>query len=294
MEPATSDAAHAPVDEVGSVPGGGLGVELAVAVEQRDEGDADTGEEGVDGGHGATIPAIRCGIADDLDFTSDEAAAVYRAIALRRDMRHFRPDPVPAEVLERLLEAAHLAPSVGFMQPWRFVRVTDPELRRRVHDVVETERRRTADELGPRRSEFLRLKVEGILDCGELLVVALMDGRERYVFGRRTLPEMDVASAACAIQNVWLTARVEGLGMGWVSIFDPDELAALLGMPDGAKPLAILCLGYVDEFYERPMLEQEGWDERRVLAELVGENRWPDAPAREPAETPAGSTGGRG
>jgi 5,6-dimethylbenzimidazole synthase len=221
-------------------------------------------------------------ITDDLDFTADEAAAVYRAIELRRDMRHFRPDPVPPDVLERLLEAAHRAPSVGFMQPWRFVRVTDPDLRRAVHGVVEAERQRTGEDLGERRAEFLRLKVEGILDCGEVLVVALMDGRERYVFGRRTLPEMDVASAACAIQNVWLTARVEGLGMGWVSIFDPDELARLLAMPAGAKPLAVLCLGYVDEFYERPMLEQEGWDTRRVLAELVGENRWPEAPAGAP------------
>ena len=216
---------------------------------------------------------------DDHQFSADEAAAVYRAIALRRDMRHFRPDPVPADVLARLLAAAHLAPSVGFMQPWRFVRVTDRALRRSVHGLVEAERQRTADELGSRRAEFLKLKVEGILECGELLVVALMDGRDRYVFGRRTLPEMDVASAACAIQNVWLTARVEGLGMGWVSIFDPDALARLLDMPEGARPLAVLCLGYVDEFYERPMLEAEGWDDRRDLADLVGENRWPDGPA---------------
>jgi len=219
---------------------------------------------------------------DDHQFSADEAAAVYRAIALRRDMRHFRPDPVPAEVLARLLAAAHLAPSVGFMQPWRFVRVTDRALRRSVHGLVEAERQRTADELGSRRAEFLKLKVEGILECGELLVVALMDGRDRYVFGRRTLPEMDVASAACAIQNVWLTARVEGLGMGWVSIFDPDALARLLDMPEGARPLAVLCLGYVDEFYERPMLEAEGWDDRRDLADLVGENRWPDGPAAAP------------
>lgn len=216
---------------------------------------------------------------DHHDFSADEAAAVYRAIALRRDMRHFRSDPVPAEILDRLLHAAHLAPSVGFMQPWRFVRITDRALRAAVHELVEAERRRTADQLGPRRAEFLKLKVEGILDCGEVLVVALMDGRDRYVFGRRTLPEMDVASAACAIQNVWLAARVEGLGMGWVSIFDPEALARLLGMPEGAKPLAVLCLGYVDEFYQRPMLEQQGWDDRRVLADLVGENRWPDGPA---------------
>jgi 5,6-dimethylbenzimidazole synthase len=217
-------------------------------------------------------------ITDDHEFTAAEAAAVYRAIALRRDMRHFRPDPVPTDTLDRLLQAAHLAPSVGFMQPWRFVRVTDRALRRSIYDLVKTERQRTADELGGRRAEFLRLKVEGILDCGEVLVVALMDGRDRYVFGRRTLPEMDVASAACAIQNVWLTARVEGLGMGWVSIFDPGALARLLGMPEGAKPLAILCLGYVDAFYERPMLEAEGWEHRRELADLVGENRWPGRP----------------
>lgn len=203
---------------------------------------------------------------------------MYRAVELRRDMRHFRPDPVAEEVLERLLQAAHLAPSVGFMQPWRFVRITDRDLRRAVHALVDRERLRTADELGERRGEFLRLKVEGILDCGELLVVALMDGRERYTFGRRTLPEMDVASAACAIQNMWLTARAEGLGLGWVSIFDPDALAELLGMPEGARPLAVLCLGHVDEFYERPMLEQQGWDQRRPLTDLVGENRWPEGP----------------
>lgn len=203
---------------------------------------------------------------------------MYRAVELRRDMRHFRPDPVAEEVLERLLQAAHLAPSVGFMQPWRFVRITDRDLRRAVHALVDRERLRTADELGERRGEFLRLKVEGILDCGELLVAALMDGRERYTFGRRTLPEMDVASAACAIQNMWLTARAEGLGLGWVSIFDPDALAELLGMPEGARPLAVLCLGHVDEFYERPMLEQQGWDQRRPLTDLVGENRWPEGP----------------
>ena len=227
----------------------------------------------------------------DHEFTAEEAATVYRAIALRRDMRHFRPDSVPAETLDRLLQAAHLAPSVGFMQPWRFVRVTDAALRRSVHDLVEAERRRTADELSERRAEFLKLKVEGILDCGELLVVALMDGRDRFVFGRRTLPEMDVASAACAIQNVWLAARVEGLGMGWVSIFDPDALARLLDMPDGARPLAVLCLGYVDEFYERPMLEEQGWDSRRDLVDLVGENRWPDGPAGDAGTAPGPNAG---
>lgn len=222
-------------------------------------------------------------VSDRQAFTDAEAAAVYRAMRLRRDMRHFRSDPVPRDQLARLLQLAHTAPSVGYMQPWRFVRVADPSLRRALHGLVEEERQRTAEALSARGAEFLRLKVEGILDCGEVLVVALVDGRERYVFGRRTLPEMDVASAACAIQNLWLAARVEGLGLGWVSIFDPGAVARLLGMPEGARPLAILCLGVVDEFYERPMLEEQGWDGRRPLAELVWEDRWghppPDAEA---------------
>ena len=208
-------------------------------------------------------------------YPQPEIDAVYRAIGERRDMRHFRPDPVAPELLERLLNAAHLAPSVGFMQPWRFIRITDPALRERLAEVVEAERQTTADVLGQRREEFLKLKVEGIRDCGEVLVVALMDGRERHVFGRRTLPEMDVASMACAIQNMWLAARAEGLGMGWVSLFDPEALAKLLAMPEGAKPLAILCLGHVDAFYPAPMLELEGWTRRRPLSELVAENRWP-------------------
>ncbi|HXH01801.1 MAG TPA: 5,6-dimethylbenzimidazole synthase [Candidatus Competibacteraceae bacterium] len=207
-------------------------------------------------------------------FSDAEIAAVYKAIALRRDMRHFRPGPVPEETLARLLAAAHLAPSVGFMQPWRFIRITDDALRRQIHELVEAERVQTARALGEREEAFMRLKVEGIRECGELLVAALMDGRERHVFGRRTLPEMDLASVACAIQNVWLAARAEGLGLGWVSLFEPQALAALLGLPPGAKPIAILCLGQVEAFYDQPMLELEQWAARQPLAELVFENRW--------------------
>ncbi|PLZ03830.1 5,6-dimethylbenzimidazole synthase [Burkholderia sp. WAC0059] len=210
-------------------------------------------------------------------FDDAQRAAVYRAIYERRDMRHFVPDPVDPATLRRLLDAAHHAPSVGFMQPWRIVRITDPALRSSLQAGVERERIATADALGKRRDEFMKLKVEGMRECGELLVVALMDQREPHVFGRRTLPEMDLASVACAIQNLWLAARAEGLGMGWVSIFDVDEVRALLGMPAGAKPVAILCLGHVDAFYEQPMLEMEHWAERRPLDECVGENRWPDA-----------------
>ena len=207
-------------------------------------------------------------------FSPPEIEAVYRAIAERRDIRHFLPDPVAQEVLQRLLAAAHCAPSVGYMQPWRFIRITSPQLRGTLCQLVEQERLRTAEALGERENEFMRLKVEGIRACGEVLVTALMDRREEHIFGRRTLPEMDLASVACAIQNMWLAARAEGLGMGWVSIFDPEQLRLALHMPTGAKPVAILCLGHVAAFYSRPMLEMEGWDSRRGLADLVYENSW--------------------
>lgn len=209
-------------------------------------------------------------------FSDSEIAGVYRAIAERRDMRHFLPGPVDPAVLERLIQAAHAAPSVGFMQPWRFIRITDREIRHKIHALVEAERVATAQALEERESEFMRLKVEGVLECGELLVVALMDKRERHLFGRRTMPEMDLASAACAIQNMWLAARAEGLGMGWVSIFDPEALRCLLGIPSGGKPIAVLCLGHVKQFYAQPMLEKEGWAQRRMLKTVMFENAWVD------------------
>lgn len=213
----------------------------------------------------------------DHRFSDPEIAAVYRAIAERRDMRHFRPDPVDPALLQRLLWAAHHAPSVGFMQPWRFIRVTSRALREQMHALVETERLATARALGEREDDFMRLKVEGLLDAGEVVVVALADGREKHIFGRRTLPEMDLASVACAIQNMWLAARAEGIGLGWVSIFDPAELATLLGMPEGARPVAILCIGHVEAFYPRPMLELEQWAERMPIDSVMAENAWPDA-----------------
>jgi 5,6-dimethylbenzimidazole synthase len=207
-------------------------------------------------------------------YSDTERAAVYRVIAERRDMRHFLNDPIPAEVLQRVLQAAHQAPSVGLMQPWRFIRITDSALRTQIHALVETERQLTAQALGERDAEFMRLKVEGIRDCAELWVAALMDRREAHIFGRRTMPEMDMASVACAIQNMWLAARAEGLGMGWVSLFDPVALAALLGIPSGGKPVAILCLGQVAEFYPAPMLQLERWRTPQPLHEMLFENSW--------------------
>ncbi|WEJ73705.1 5,6-dimethylbenzimidazole synthase [Pseudomonas sp. PSE14] len=214
----------------------------------------------------------------DHAYSPEERAALYRAIAERRDMRHFSGGEVAPELLARLLEAAHQAPSVGLMQPWRFLRITRPELRQAIHRLVDEERLRTAEALGERSSEFMRLKVEGVLDCAELLVAALMEGRETHVFGRRTLPQMDLASLSCAIQNLWLASRAEGLGMGWVSLFDPAALGELLGLPAGAEAVAVICLGPVEQFYPAPMLALEGWRQPRPLTELVFENHWGEQP----------------
>ncbi len=207
-------------------------------------------------------------------YSDSERAAIYRVIAERRDMRHFIGGSVPPALLARLLAAAHQGPSVGLMQPWRFVRISDRALRSRIQALVEEERLRTAQAMGERSDQFMQLKVEGINDCAEVLVAALMDDRERHVFGRRTLPEMDLASVSCAIQNLWLAARAEGLGMGWVSLFDPLALAEVLGMPAGAKPVAVLCLGPVEQFYEAPMLELQGWAAGQPLEQMLYENQW--------------------
>ena len=207
-------------------------------------------------------------------FSDAEQAAVYRAINERRDMRHFSGGEVADDVLQRLLCAAHHAPSVGLMQPWRFIRVRSQPLRQALHDLVEQERLQTAQALEKREDEFMQLKVQGILQAAEVLVVAMPPGREQHIFGRRTIPEMDLASTACAIQNMWLAARVEGLGMGWVSMFCPQQLAQLLDMPEGSNPVAILCLGPVAAFYDQPMLQAEKWAHRAALADMLFEDRW--------------------
>jgi 5,6-dimethylbenzimidazole synthase len=208
------------------------------------------------------------------DFTRAEIDVIYKVMAERRDMRHFSHEALPTDLLQRLLEAAHLAPSVGLMQPWRFIHVRDRRVRMQIHALVEEERSRTALALGEREEEFMRLKVEGILECGELLVAGLAPDREKHVFGRRTMPEMDLASVACAIQNMWLAARAEGIGLGWVSLFEPEALRALLRMPLGSKPIAVLCLGRVPEFYPRPMLEMNRWKLGCSVENLVHTDYW--------------------
>ncbi len=210
-------------------------------------------------------------------FADIERDVLYRVLYARRDMRHFLPGTAVDEaVMQRLLEAAHHAPSVGLMQPWRFIRVRDTSMRTAIAGLVDEERLQTAQALGAREAEFLRLKVEGIRECAELLVAVLAPD-DGTVFGRRTMPQqMALCSVACAIQNLWLAARAENLGMGWVSLFDPAKLGQLLGCPPDASPIALLCLGPVREFYPRPMLEQLNWRQGRPLQELLMQDRWSD------------------
>jgi len=219
---------------------------------------------------------------NDFRYTDADVAAVARVIEERRDIRHFVPGALPAGLLERLVVAAHHGPSVGYMQPWRFVRIAAPERREALWRIVEAERQRTGAALSSRNEEFMTLKIEGVREAAEVLVVALMPDREPHIFGRRTLPEMDVASVACAIQNMWLLARAEGIGLGWVSFFDPEAVARLLEMPAGARPIAILCIGPVAEFPPAPLLETLGWGKRLPLGDVLFEERWPQGAGATP------------
>lgn len=209
------------------------------------------------------------------DFSAAERANLYRVLGSRRDMRHFTPNTsVDDATLQRLLQAAHQAPSVGLMQPWRFIRVRDVSIRRQIAELVDAERQATAHALGGRSNEFLKLKVEGLRECAELLVAVLAPD-DGTIFGRRTMPrDMALCSLACAIQNIWLAARVENIGLGWVSMFEPQKLARLLQLPQGAQPIAVLCIGPVPAFYASPMLEQSGWRYAQSLRDFVYANTW--------------------
>ena len=228
-------------------------------------------------------------------FTDDERASVYRAIYARRDIRAFRPEPVPDDVLWRILDAAHHAGSVGFMQPWNFVLIRDLETRQRLLEHVRGVSAAAADHYdGDRRSKYLSLKLQGILDA-PLNVLITCDTRRGgpHVLGRSTTPETDVYSTCLAVQNFWLAARAEGVGAGWISILEADFLRELLGIPAHVVPVAYLAVGYPVEFPTRPMLEQVGWRRRESLAPLVFDGRWgaageavtPDVPPVEPVVT---------
>jgi 5,6-dimethylbenzimidazole synthase len=205
-------------------------------------------------------------------FCDGELEGVYRAIRERRDVRSgFLPEPLADDVLLRLLGAAHSAPSVGLMQPWRFIVIRSPRVRGEVRTLFAQAQQVAAETYEGERGELYRgLKLEGILEAPQNLCIACDPASERgHRLGRHSMPETAIYSAVCAVQNLWLAARAEGIGVGWVSILDPAALKALLGIPPHMVLVAYLCLGYVDEFQPRPELERVGWEQRVPLAEVI-------------------------
>jgi 5,6-dimethylbenzimidazole synthase len=210
-------------------------------------------------------------------FSPPDRDALQRIIAARRDVRHFLGTPVPAEVLRRILEMAHLAPSVGFMQPWNFILITSLDVRRQVKACFEEQNREQLDLLPPgeRQELYRQLKLEGILEAPLNLAVTCDRGRDApFVLGRGPMPETDLYSTCLAVQNLWLAARAEGVGVGWVSILDAEATARLLGLPESVRLVAYLCVGYPVEFRPRPLLEEVGWKSRLPLDDLVFQDRW--------------------
>ncbi|MDX6683824.1 MAG: nicotinate-nucleotide--dimethylbenzimidazole phosphoribosyltransferase [Solirubrobacteraceae bacterium] len=210
-------------------------------------------------------------------YGDDARAAVHDVIADRRDIRRFRPDPVPADVLRRVLEAAHRAPSVGLMQPWRLIVVSELGTRVEIRRLAQRERLRQADRFDERARQYLDQKVEGVVEAPLGVCVCCDHGDpDVEILGRGTIPETDVYSTACAIENLWLAARAEGLGVGWVSFYRPDDLRDVLAIPARVDPIAYLCLGWPDERPQRPGLEAAGWSSRMALDEVVMHERWHD------------------
>ena len=208
----------------------------------------------------------------DNTFTDAERTAVYRAIAERRDVRRgFIDRPLPDDLLQRLLSAAHSAPSVGLMQPSRFVVIRDLAIRTAVHDLfLEANTKAATTYSGTKSEEYPALKLEGILEAPQNLCIVCDTQQSRgHKLGRHTMPETAVYSTVCAIQNLWLAARAEGVGVGWVSILDPNRLRTILQIPDHILPVAYLCFGYVDEFAHEPDLERFGWEKRVPLKTAV-------------------------
>ncbi|MDO8213638.1 5,6-dimethylbenzimidazole synthase [Conexibacter sp. CPCC 206217] len=237
-------------------------------------------------GFDASRAAERAADPSGWRFSDDERASVYRVIAQRRDIRRFRPDPVPQEALERILAAAHQAPSVGLMQPWRLIVVSELETKLELRRLAQRERLLQADKFDDRARHFLDQKIEGIVEAPLGICVCCDHGDPgAEILGRGTIPETDVYSAACAIENLWLAARAEGLGIGWVSFYRPDDLRALLQIPARVDPMAWLCVGWPDERPVRPGLEAAGWSKRMPLEDVVMEERW-----REDASVPLAGT----
>jgi len=213
----------------------------------------------------------------DQQFSDEERRGLYRAIYERRDVRsHFLPNPVPDDVLGRILDAAHHAPSVGFMQPWDFLVIRDAGIRQAVYRNFESACRQAAAAYkDDQRKLYDSLKLAGILEAPVNICVTCDRARPKGSgLGRQTDPAVDVYSTVCAVQNLWLAARAETLGVGWVSILDLEQLKTTLGIPPALTPIAYLCIGYVSEFRPQPDLEEKGWETRSSLASVTHFDRW--------------------
>ncbi|MGC4377174.1 5,6-dimethylbenzimidazole synthase [Fictibacillus sp. Mic-4] len=210
-------------------------------------------------------------------LTEEERNGVYKAIFNRRDIRSFLTRPIPDEKLRNVLEAAHHAPSVGFMQPWNFILVKKEEMKKKLAKAVEKERRALSIhyEGTDREMKFLDLKIAGILEAPVTICVTCnpFSGGD-HVLGRNSIPETDLMSVSCAIQNMWLAAYAEGLAMGWVSFYKKSDVRSILDIPYHIDPVALISIGYTDHYPERPLLEIHNWEKRRQLDRLIFENKW--------------------
>ena len=214
---------------------------------------------------------------ESIQITPDERDGVYKTIHNRRDTRgEFLPDPISDEVLQRILNAAHNAPSVGFMQPWDFIIVRDQAIRQQIKDAFEVAHSEATEMFeGERQEQYRTLKLEGIMEAP--LGITITCDRKRTgkaVIGRTANQEMDLYSSVCAVQNLWLAARAENLGVGWVSIIHHKQLKEILGIPKFVVPIAYLCIGHVSHFHEKPELEKAGWLPRLPIEELIHNDRW--------------------
>ncbi|MBU8907349.1 5,6-dimethylbenzimidazole synthase [Desertibacillus haloalkaliphilus] len=209
-------------------------------------------------------------------FNQNEKDAIYKVIENRRDVRSFLSKPIPESVLQRILEAGHHGPSVGFMQPWNFIIITSDKIKERLAWATDKERRALAIHYeNERQQKFLNLKIEGIKEAPITICVTCDPTRGgSHVLGRNSIPETDVLSTACAIQNMWLASCAEGLAMGWVSFYKKNDVRDILDIPPHIDPIALMSLGYTDQYPDKPILESSGWEKRRALENLIYYNRW--------------------
>ena len=211
------------------------------------------------------------------EFSSQEKSGLYKAIYTRRDVRsHFISKPLSDEVLARILNAAHHAPSVGFSQPWNFVLIRDDVTKEKIKKSFEQEKIKSASDVDHQKKEkYLSLKLEGILESDVNICITYDPTKfGPFVIGRSSIPETGIYSVCCAVQNLWLAARAEGIGVGWVSILSIELLKEALSLPDHIIPIAYLCLGHVSEFAEKPDLENAKWLARLELKDVIYFEKW--------------------